>query len=83
MSEFFGHVIDGEEVPSVDGATFDVWNPWEQEVWATAAAGSVEDASRAVASSRRAFDEGPWPRMKRAERAAAIHRLADVMEAHA
>ncbi|WP_153458038.1 aldehyde dehydrogenase family protein, partial [Streptomyces smaragdinus] len=42
-----------------------------------------EDASRAVASSRRAFDEGPWPRMKRAERAAAIHRLADVMEAHA
>ncbi len=85
MSEptFFGHVIDGEEVPSADGATFDVWNPWTREVWAQAAEGSAEDASRAVASARRAFDEGPWPRLARAERAAAIHRLADAMEAHA
>ena len=80
---FFGHVIDGEEVPSVDGATFDVWNPWTQEVFAQAAEGGPEDAARAVASSRQAFDEGPWPRLGRVERAAAIHRLADVMEAHA
>jgi aminomuconate-semialdehyde/2-hydroxymuconate-6-semialdehyde dehydrogenase len=80
---FFGHVIDGEEVPSVDGATFDVWNPWTQEVFAQAADGGPEDAARAVASSRQAFDVGPWPRLGRVERAAAIHRLADVMEAHA
>ena len=80
---FFGHVIDGEEVPSVDGATFDVWNPWTQEVFAQAAEGGSEDAARAVASSRQAFDEGPWPRLGRVERAAAIHRLADVIEAHA
>ena len=80
---FFGHVIDGEEVPSVDGATFDVWNPWTQEVFAQAAEGSPEDAARAVASSRQAFDEGPWPRLGRVERAAAMHRLADVMETHA
>ena len=80
---FFGHVIDGEEVPSVDGATFDVWNPWTQEVFAQAAEGGPEDAARAVASARKAFDEGPWPRLGRVERAAAIHRLADVMEARA
>ena len=79
----FGHIIDGEEVPSVDGATFDVWNPWTQEVFAQAAEGGTEDAARAVASSRRAFDDGPWPRMGRVERAAAIHRLADLMEARA
>ncbi|HET9996526.1 MAG TPA: aldehyde dehydrogenase family protein, partial [Nocardioides sp.] len=78
---FFGHVIDGEEVPSVDGATFDVWNPWTQEVFAQAAEGGPEDAARAVASSRKAFDEGPWPRLGRVERAAAVHRLADLMEA--
>lgn len=83
MSELFGHVIDGEEVPSVDGATFDVWNPWTQQVFAQAAEGGREDAARAVASARRAFDEGPWPRMGRVERAQAIHRLGDVMEAHA
>ncbi|MCW2775265.1 MAG: 5-carboxymethyl-2-hydroxymuconate semialdehyde dehydrogenase [Nocardioides sp.] len=81
--DFFGHVIDGEETPSVDGGTFEVWNPWTQAVWATAAEGGPEDAARAVASSRRAFDEGPWPRMGRAERAAAIHRLADLMEERA
>jgi len=81
--EFFGHVIDGEEVPSADGRTFDVWNPWTQEIWATAAEGGAEDARRAVASARRAFDQGPWPRLGRAERAAAIHRLADLMEERA
>lgn len=78
--EFFGHVIDGEEVPSTDGATFDVWNPWTREVWAQAADGGPDDADRAITSARRAFDEGPWPTMGRTERAQAIHRLADLME---
>jgi len=82
-SEFFGHIIDGEEVRSATGATFEVWNPWTQRVWAEAAEGAPEDAARAVESSRRAFDDGPWPRMGRAERAAAIHRLADAMELRA
>jgi aminomuconate-semialdehyde/2-hydroxymuconate-6-semialdehyde dehydrogenase len=80
---FFGHVIDGEEVRSLDGAVFDVWNPWTQEVFAQAAEGGPEDADRAVASARRAFDEGPWPRMGRAERAKHLHALADLMEARA
>ena len=78
---FFGHVIDGQEVESTDGATFDVWNPWTQEVFAQAAEGGPADADRAVASARRAFDEGTWPGLGRAERARAIHRLADLMEA--
>jgi aminomuconate-semialdehyde/2-hydroxymuconate-6-semialdehyde dehydrogenase len=77
---FFGHIIDNEEVPSADGNTLDVWNPWTRSVFARAAEGSSEDADRAVASARKAFDEGPWPRLGRAERAAAIHRLADLME---
>jgi len=81
--ESFGHIIDGDEVPSLDGSTFEVWNPWTQEVWAQAAKGGEQDAARAVASSRRAFDEGDWPRLGRAERADAIHRLGDAMEAHA
>jgi aminomuconate-semialdehyde/2-hydroxymuconate-6-semialdehyde dehydrogenase len=81
--EFFAHIIDGEEVASLDGATFEVWNPWKQQVWAIAAEGGAKDAARAVTSSRRAFDEGPWPRMGRAERAAAMHRLADLLEERA
>ena len=72
MSElqFFGHIIDNEEVESIDGKRFDVWNPWTREVWAQAAEASEKDADRAIASARKAFDEGPWPRMGRAERAA-------------
>src|SRR6187402_3230501 len=78
--QFFGHVIDGEEVESLDGARFDVYNPWTREVWAQAAEASAADAARAVASARKAFDEGPWPRLGRVERAALIHRLADLMD---
>ncbi len=79
--EFFGHIIDNEEVESADGKRFDVWNPWTRQVWAQAAEGGEEDARRAIASARKAFDEGPWPRMGRVERAKAIHKLADLMEA--
>ena len=81
--EFFGHIIDNEEVESVDGERFDVYNSYTQQVWAQAAEGGEEDARRAVASARTAFDEGPWPRMGRVERAKAIHKLADLMEARA
>jgi aminomuconate-semialdehyde/2-hydroxymuconate-6-semialdehyde dehydrogenase len=81
--KFFGHIIDNEEVESVDGARFDVYNSYTQQVWAQAAEGGEEDARRAVASARTAFDEGPWPRMGRVERAKAIHKLADLMEARA
>lgn len=85
MSElpFFGHIIDGREVESADGRRFDVYDPWTRQVWAQAAEGGAADAARAVESARTAFDEGPWPRMGRTERAALIHRLADLMEERA
>ena len=82
MSEkqFFGHIIDNVEVESIDRQRFDVWNPWTQEIWAQAAEGGEADADAAITSARKAFDEGPWPRMGRVERAKAIHKLADLME---
>ena len=58
--QFFGHIVDNEEVESLDAGRFDVWNPWTREVWAQAAEGSAADADRAVTSARKAFDEGPW-----------------------
>ena len=82
-TQFFGHIIDNEEVESISGERSDVWNPWTQEVFAQAAEGGAEDAERAIASARKAFDEGPWPRMTHPERAAAIHKLADLMEERA
>jgi aminomuconate-semialdehyde/2-hydroxymuconate-6-semialdehyde dehydrogenase len=75
--EQFGHVIDGRE--ESDGATFDSVDPWTREPWATVALGGAAEAERAVAAARRAFDEGPWPRMGFAERGALIHRFADLL----
>jgi aminomuconate-semialdehyde/2-hydroxymuconate-6-semialdehyde dehydrogenase len=80
---FFGHVIDGAEVASLDGARFATVDPWTRDPWAEVALGSKADADRAVAAARRAFDEGPWPRMSFADRGAILHRLADLMEQHA
>jgi acyl-CoA reductase-like NAD-dependent aldehyde dehydrogenase len=37
----------------------------------------------AVTAARRAFDEGPWPRMTGFERAAVLSRVADLIDAHA
>jgi aminomuconate-semialdehyde/2-hydroxymuconate-6-semialdehyde dehydrogenase len=75
--ESFGHVIDGVEEPGA--ATFDSVDPWTREPWARIALGGADDAARAVAAARRAFDEGPWPRMGFAERGALIHRFADLL----
>ena len=81
--EFFGHVIDGQEVESLDGRRMDTVDPYLREPWAQAAVGGTEDADRAVAAARRAFDTGPWPRLGYAERQRLLHALADLMEQHA
>jgi aminomuconate-semialdehyde/2-hydroxymuconate-6-semialdehyde dehydrogenase len=81
--EFFGHVIDGEEVASADGARLDTVDPYTREVWAQVALGGQKEADLAVAAARRAFDRGPWPRLGFEKRYQLIHRLADLMEEHA
>jgi aminomuconate-semialdehyde/2-hydroxymuconate-6-semialdehyde dehydrogenase len=81
--DFYGHIIDGQEVPSLDGATMPDIDPYTREAWATVACGGKADADRAVAAARKAFDEGPWPRMGYEKRQAIMHRLADLMDTHA
>ncbi len=81
-TEFIPHVIDGADAESADGARFDSVDPWTRRPWAQVALGGAQDAGRAVAAARRAFDEGPWPRLGYAERGAILHRLADLIESH-
>jgi aminomuconate-semialdehyde/2-hydroxymuconate-6-semialdehyde dehydrogenase len=81
--EFYGHIIDGHEVESVDGARMDSIDPFTRTPWAHVALGGRADAALAVAAARRAFDEGPWPRMGYEKRQKLLHRLADLMEEHA
>lgn len=44
--------------------------------------GAPADVDDAVAAARRAFDEGPWPRMAPNERQRILLRIADLVEAH-
>jgi aminomuconate-semialdehyde/2-hydroxymuconate-6-semialdehyde dehydrogenase len=80
--DFIPHMINGREVESVDGHRFETINPWTRTAWAAVALGSHADVERAVTAARRAFDEGPWPRMGFVERGAIMHRLADLIEKH-
>ena len=70
------HYIDGAYVPSASGAMFDVLNPATNGVLATVTCGGADEVERAVSAARRAFDEGPWPRMKASERAAVLRKIA-------
>ncbi|MER5387800.1 5-carboxymethyl-2-hydroxymuconate semialdehyde dehydrogenase [Saccharopolyspora sp. NPDC002686] len=74
------HFVAGEFVDSLDGATFDVLDPVSNKNYLEAAAGKQADVDRAVASARKAFDEGPWPRMLPRERARVLNRIADIVE---
>ena len=47
----------------VSGKTFPTYDPRTGEVIAHVAEGDVEDINRAVSAARKAFDEGPWPKM--------------------
>jgi betaine-aldehyde dehydrogenase len=64
----YGHLIGGEEAPGA-GAAIDRVCPGTDELVARFAAGAADDVTAAVAAARRAFDEGPWPRLSGTERA--------------
>jgi acyl-CoA reductase-like NAD-dependent aldehyde dehydrogenase len=69
--------IGGEPVESAGDETLEVLNPATGAVLATTPDGGAEDVDRAVRAARRAFEDGPWPRLSRMERANALNRLAD------
>ncbi len=74
------HYIDGEFVDSADGATFDVLDPVSNETYLQCAAGKKADIDSAVEAAKRAFAEGPWPKMLPRERSRILHKIADVVE---
>ena len=77
-----GMLIDGEEVQSVSGRTFETINPSTGGKLTDVAEAGPEDVDRAVRAARRALS-GPWGRMAPAERTRLLNRLADLIEQHA
>ena len=74
--------IDGE-YRDIQDQTFEVINPATEEPLARAPISDEAEVDLAVQAARRAFDDGPWPRMSAQERAAALDRVADLLEDYA
>ncbi|HBU38436.1 MAG TPA: betaine-aldehyde dehydrogenase [Planctomycetaceae bacterium] len=72
--------INGQWIPSQSGKTFDTINPANEEVIAQVAEGDAVDVECAVEAARRAFDEGPWPRLNARERGKIMHRFCDLID---
>ena len=71
--------IDGDWVDASSDHGVDVINPATEEVIAHVPEASIADVDRAVAAARRAFDEGPWPRMSPRERSDALLRFTQAI----
>ncbi|XP_071733922.1 aldehyde dehydrogenase family 2 member B4, mitochondrial-like [Rutidosis leptorrhynchoides] len=80
--DYTQNLIDGKFVDSASGKTFPTLDPRTGEVIADVAEGDAEDINRAVSAARKAFDEGPWPKMTAYERSCILLRFADLVEKH-
>jgi betaine-aldehyde dehydrogenase len=70
-------LIDGAWQDAADGCTLERHSPAHDRLVAVYAKAGVVDAERAIAAARRAFDDGPWPRIKGAERARILRSVAE------
>ncbi|XAR48057.1 Phenylacetaldehyde dehydrogenase [Bertholletia excelsa] len=75
-------LVDGKFVDAASGKTFPTLDPRTGEVIAHVAEADVEDINRAVCAARKAFDEGPWPKMTAYERSKILLQFADLVEKH-
>lgn len=78
-----GLIIDDAVGPSSSGAVMDVISPLNGSVLTTIAAGTADDAHRAIAAARAAFEDGRWRTMPPAARKRIMLRWADLIEAEA
>src|SRR4051812_32958304 len=68
--------IDGGGAAPGSSDVLEVVSPHSEQVVARVPEGSAADIDAAVAAARRAFDEGPWPRMSPQERIAVVQAFS-------
>ncbi len=76
-------LIDGQWVDPGGDRSIPHFNPATNERTADIPLADPEEVDRAIKAARKAFDEGPWPKMKAAERTKVLLRIADLFEKHA
>lgn len=75
-------LIGGVWRDAADGGTWTHVHPATQEEVGTFAVATEADVDEAVRAARKAFDEGPWPRMRAGERIRILRRAADAVREH-
>jgi aldehyde dehydrogenase (NAD+) len=73
--------IGGEWVEPLSTETVELPNPATEEIIGVAAVPNAADAQRAIEAARVAFDDGPWPGMKPADRAARVRKAGEILKA--
>jgi acyl-CoA reductase-like NAD-dependent aldehyde dehydrogenase len=76
-------IIDGQATDALAGNVYYTLNPATEDPVAAVAEARAEDVDRAVKAARKAFDQGPWPRMRPAERERILWKLGDLLLANA
>lgn len=82
LSQPLKMLIDGQWVSSQSGACMDVINPSNGQVLVQESLGGAHEVDLAVQAARRAFESGPWSRMRPAERTRLLLKLAEALEHH-
>ena len=72
--------IGGTWRAPVSGETYKTINPANEEPSAEVGKGDERDIDLAVAAARKAFDQGPWPRMSAADRGRIVWKLGDLIQ---
>jgi betaine-aldehyde dehydrogenase len=75
-------LVDGKLVAAAHGRTYTLVNPATGATADVVPEGDLEDVTRAVAAAKAAFDDGRWSRLGPGARAAALSKLADLVEQH-
>jgi aldehyde dehydrogenase (NAD+) len=71
--------IDGDWVEASTDDEVEVVNPATEEIIGRVPQASVADVDRAVRAARRAFDDGPWPRLTPRARSDALLRFSQIV----
>jgi betaine-aldehyde dehydrogenase len=75
--------IGGEWLPATTGETYERRSPATGELVGVFAKGNAQDTEQAIQVAREAFDRGPWPRLSGSERAAVLHKVANLLRERA
>jgi acyl-CoA reductase-like NAD-dependent aldehyde dehydrogenase len=75
--------IDGHWVTASSDATIDVVDSATEQLYFRVPEAQAADVDRAARAARRAFDDGPWPRLSHSVRAGYLRRIAEGVGARA